>query len=129
MAELGRKGGSVSSDAKAAAARENGLKGGRPLKAKAASASAAISDFYVPVVESDYELIETIVSGGSQMSASDLVKFEVGLTSAIRGVGGLIIDTLEIPATAIETTYPIQNSLDTADGEEAKDNAALALAA
>jgi hypothetical protein len=33
MAELGRRGGSVRSDAKAAAARANGRKGGRPEKA------------------------------------------------------------------------------------------------
>ncbi|HEX8472703.1 MAG TPA: DUF2442 domain-containing protein [Pyrinomonadaceae bacterium] len=33
MAELGRQGGSVTSDAKAQAARENGKKGGRPRKA------------------------------------------------------------------------------------------------
>jgi hypothetical protein len=32
MAELGRKGGSVTSEAKAAAVRENGKKGGRPRK-------------------------------------------------------------------------------------------------
>ncbi len=32
MAELGRSGGSVTSEAKAAAARENGKKGGRPRK-------------------------------------------------------------------------------------------------
>lgn len=35
MAELGRKGGSVTSEAKAAAARTNGAKGGRPRKRKA----------------------------------------------------------------------------------------------
>jgi hypothetical protein len=34
MAELGRKGGTASSEAKAAAARENGRKGGRPAKTK-----------------------------------------------------------------------------------------------
>jgi hypothetical protein len=34
MAELGRKGGSSSSEAKASAARENGRKGGRPAKGK-----------------------------------------------------------------------------------------------
>jgi len=37
MAELGRAGGRVTSKAKAAAARENGKKGGRPVKAKAAT--------------------------------------------------------------------------------------------
>lgn len=39
MSELGRKGGSVSSDAKAAAARANGKKGGRP-KTKSMSAKS-----------------------------------------------------------------------------------------
>jgi hypothetical protein len=34
MAELGRRGGAATSDAKAAAARANGKKGGRPRKAK-----------------------------------------------------------------------------------------------
>jgi hypothetical protein len=36
MAELGRRGGRVTSDAKAVTARENGKKGGRPKKAQAA---------------------------------------------------------------------------------------------
>ena len=36
---LGRKGGSVTSRAKAKAARENGKKGGRPKSAKAAAAA------------------------------------------------------------------------------------------
>lgn len=34
MAELGRKGGKISSVAKSQAARENGKKGGRPKKSK-----------------------------------------------------------------------------------------------
>ena len=34
LAEIGRKGGSVKSDAKAASSRENGKKGGRPRKSK-----------------------------------------------------------------------------------------------
>jgi len=34
LAEIGRKGGSVTSEAKAEAARRNGAKGGRPRKSK-----------------------------------------------------------------------------------------------
>jgi hypothetical protein len=34
LAEIGRKGGSVKSNAKAASSRENGKKGGRPRKNK-----------------------------------------------------------------------------------------------
>jgi general stress protein YciG len=88
MAELGRKGGSVQSEAKSAAARENGRKGGRPPREQlvASAPRHSLSIQLLPLPE-EPDLITLPLSGGSHQSVSTLATHEYSLNSAYQGVG------------------------------------------
>ncbi len=88
MRELGRKGGSVSTIAKAAAARENGRRGGRPPKSEK---DAKESFFDVLLVDADFlqpeiEVMELAVSGQSQQATADLIRQKESLLKIEQGL-------------------------------------------
>ena len=121
MAELGRKGGSVITDAKATAARENGRKGGRPANVKK-EALPFILGIEAQLLQAQIDLVEVTISGGSQMSYKDLVRYDAGLISA-HGVPGALVDWTSIKGiimTPLETVYPVTKRFDTVDAKEAQ---------
>lgn len=136
MAELGRRGGSVSTEAKAAAARENGSKGGRPRKALAASANA-LSAFNTLIVRAatepvaDDAVIPVYVSGTSHQETADLARYERDLISTYHAtnVASSNVTLSQLPNQ--EVNYA-QSAITTSTGQkikEATSNAELALAA
>ncbi len=122
MAELGRIGGSATTEAKAIAARENGRKGGRPAKAMIAVAARAFSG----------DLLIIRISGESQQSTNDLAKYETGLTSV-----SCLVDSPAVPNPAghslgneeREYLTPAITSSSGEEIEEAPDDAELPIAA
>jgi hypothetical protein len=87
MAEMGRKGGSVSSVAKAAAARENGRKGGRPAtraevrQAREAQHGLMEAQLVTPP-EPEVLVSAQVVPSGLHLSTVELVKYHGQIASA-----------------------------------------------
>jgi hypothetical protein len=75
MAELGRKGGAVSSEAKAAAARENGRKGGRPRNVQVFAIRNS-ETFQAVALQQDVEFLDTDLSDQSHMATEAVVEYE-----------------------------------------------------
>lgn len=132
MAELGRKGGSVTTDAKASAARINGRKGGRPPLMRAAAAAAASNSLIVQAmaVHPDIDHLDIAVRGGSHQSLHDLARYETGLIAAQSPLGR----TISIPSAGVLSDKPdfLVHAVASRSGEkleEADNNAELALAA
>lgn len=79
MAELGRKGGSVSSNVKAAAARANGQKGGRPAKRKVTGDEFFVAQLVLDPASID---IPMLVQNSSHLDTQELIQFEIELNRA-----------------------------------------------
>ena len=75
MAELGRKGGSVKSFAKASAAKTNGQKGGRPRKVQVPATPNTKCVQAIPL-KGDNEFLDTDLSDQSHMATEAVVKYE-----------------------------------------------------
>lgn len=123
MAELGRKGGSVTTPAKAAAARANGQKGGRPAKEKVHSSFTLSLE--ARVYQAQMDLIGATLAGQSHMPTSALAKYEADLT-AVKRKGPITlpiartVGLLITPASPIE---PVQSSsLKRTEPEQEDDN-------
>lgn len=82
MAELGRKGGSTTSVAKAAAARQNGKRGGRPRNISLEHRVVTSKSFSVVPLQPEAEPLNAGLSDPSHMPTSDLIAYESGLCAA-----------------------------------------------
>lgn len=131
MKELGRRGGSVSTDAKASAARVNGRKGGRPPLARAAAAAVNSLTVQAVTVHADRDHIDIAVTGGSQQSVRDLARYETGLIAAQGRLLGL---SASISSAGVLVDKPdfLVHAVASLSGEmleEADDDAELPVAA
>jgi uncharacterized protein DUF2442 len=133
MAELGRRGGKVSSKAKAAAARQNGLRGGRPRKPSPPETLIISKTFKVLPFQPEAEPLEAELSDTSHMPTKDLIRYESGLCAIAwslprrseRTQSKLTRNTLS--DVVLASLGPSQQ--DDMFWTEVKDNAGLAIAA
>lgn len=129
MAELGRRGGRVSTEAKAAAARENGRRGGRPRKVYA-MAAAAVS-VKATILQAVDDLIIARVAGGSHQATANLAKYETGLNNAQRAVKAQVLGLSKGQFLEERTSYlaPVLTNTSGQNVEEANEYAAFPVAA
>jgi hypothetical protein len=133
MAELGRRGGRVSSKAKATAARQNGMRGGRPRKPLPPETLIISKTFKVLPLQPEPEPLEAGLSDTSHMPTKDLITYESGLCAVAwslprrveRTQSKLMRNTLS--GVVLASLRPSQQ--DDMFWTEVKDNAGLAIAA
>jgi hypothetical protein len=82
MAELGRKGGSVTTEAKATAARANGRRGGRPRKLSQPQPGVTSRTFKLVPMPRETEPLPASLGNTSHMATGDLIRYESGLCAA-----------------------------------------------
>lgn len=112
MADLGRKGGQVTSEAKAAAARANGMRGGRPRKIAARPVAREAGGLYGHN-ESEFGVFQVMMLEGRDFRPAHLAK-------VIEGVNRLPVRTLENARSLLEEdvkSLPAAEELEVVEGQ------------